>query len=121
MNGDKYGWLVANKCPLWRRACFEDDEPAHLVQDHEKCLWQEQNLLALRRAGCPVVACYPKQTPDLNAIEGRWTVLRDRLDLTALDEIESWGDFVARLSRTVAWLNLNERDHAVALARNQKV
>ena len=106
---------------MWRRACFEDDEPAHLVQDHEKCRWQERNLLALRRAGCPVVACYPKQSPDLNAIEGWWKVLRDRLDLTAPEEIESREEFVTRLRRTVAWLNINDWEHAVALARNQKV
>ena len=121
MNGDRYEWLVANKVPMWRRACFEDDEPVHLVQDHEKCLWQERNLLALRRAGCPVVACYPNQSPDLNAIEGWWKVLRDRPDLTAPEEIESREEFVTRLRRTVAWLNINDREHAVALARNQKV
>ena len=93
----------------------------HLVQDHEKCLWQDRNLLALRRAGCPVVACYPKQSTDLNAIEAWWKVLRARLDLTAPEEIETREDFVARLRRTVAWLNINARKHALKLARNQKV
>ena len=68
-----------------------------------------------------MVACYPKQSPDLNAIEGWWKVLRDRLDLTAPEEIESREEFVTRLRRTVAWLNINDREHAVALARNQKV
>ena len=57
----------------------------------------------------------------LHAIEGWWKVLRDRLDLTAPEEIESRLEFVTRLRRTVAWLNINDREHAVALARNQKV
>ena len=25
----------------WRKACFGDDARVHLVQDHEKCLWQD--------------------------------------------------------------------------------
>ena len=67
-----------------------------------------------------MVACYPKQSPDVNAIEGWWKVLRDRLDLTAPEEIESREEFVTRLRRTVAWLDINDREHAVALARNQQ-
>ena len=48
-------------------------------------------------------------------------MLRHRLDLTAPEEIESREEFVTRLRRTVAWLSINEWEHAVALARNQKV
>ena len=94
----------------------------HLVQDHEKCLWQDpapplsinryvktyfelpgesesqshgrgarivsqdRNLRALRRAGCIVVEQHPKYSPDLNAIEGWWRVLRERLEQAAPED-----------------------------------
>ncbi len=36
MNTDRYGWLIAAKFKDWRKACFRDAKPVHLVQDHEK-------------------------------------------------------------------------------------
>ena len=41
MNGDLYEWLVSDRFATWRKACFGDDGSVHLVQDHEKCLWQD--------------------------------------------------------------------------------
>ena len=41
MNGSTYCWLVSDRFARWRRACFGDDAIVHLVQDHEKCLWQD--------------------------------------------------------------------------------
>ena len=41
MTGDTYEWLVSDRFSTWRRACFGDDARVHLVQDHEKCLWQD--------------------------------------------------------------------------------
>jgi len=91
MNGDRYEWLVNRKMAGWRAACFGDDEPVHFVQDHERCLWQERNLVALRRAGCLVVSMYPKHSPDMNAIEGWWKVLRGRLaDTEPPDFEDAW-------------------------------
>ena len=79
MNGARYQALVAKKFGEWRRACFGDDAPVHLVQDHERCLWVQESLAALRSAGCCVLHNYPEHSPDLNAIEGQWHVLRQRL------------------------------------------
>ena len=120
MNGDVYEHLVQTKFASWRRAIFDDDKPVHLVQDHERCLWQDRNITALRRAGYNVVANYPKCSPDLNAIEGWWKVLRDRLELTAPEDFESRETFLVRLRRTVHWLNENRREDALTLATNQK-
>ena len=78
-----------NKLAAWRRACFGDDGPVHVVQDHERCLWQDRNLTALALAGCPVVVSFPKSSPDLNAIEGWWRALRERLEMSAPEEIEA--------------------------------
>ena len=112
MNGERYAHLVATKFAEWRRSCFADDRPVHLVQDHERCLWQARCLDALRRAGRDVVKNHPKHSPDLNAIEGRWHVLRQRLDVTAPTEIETRAEFLSRLRRAVAWLNeLNMNAH----------
>jgi len=121
MNGERYGNLIASKFAQWRRDCFGDDDPCHLVQDHEKCLWQPRNLLALRRAGCPVVANFPKSSPDLNAIEGMWGVLRQRLEATEPREFEDRAAFLARLRRCVTWLNENKSDEALKMCTNQKL
>ena len=81
---------------------------------------QERNLLALRRAGCNVVRTFPKHSPDLNAIEGWWRVLRERLEETAPVDYETREAFIARLRRTVTWLNLNRNEDALKIATNQK-
>ena len=120
MNGDTYEWLVNCRFAQWRRACFGDGAPVHLVQDHEACLWQDRNLRALRSAGCVVVQRYPKHSPDLNAIEGWWRVLRDRMELAAPAEHETREAFIVRLRRTVRWLNSNRWGDALALCTNQK-
>ena len=120
MNGDRYEWLVTNKFADWRRACFSDDQPVHLVQDHEKCLWQQRNKDALKKAGCLLVQNYPKHSPDLNAIENWWATLRKRLQQTEPVEVECRSDFLSRLRRTVNWLNENKWEEALALSTNQK-
>ena len=60
---------------------------------------EDRNLRALRKAGCPVVELHPKYSPDLNAIEGWWRVLRERLEQTGPEELETREAFIAR----VAW------------------
>ena len=120
MNGEGHEWLVNNRFADWRQACFGDDEPAFLIQDHERCLWQDRNLTALRVAGCKAVANFPKTSPDLNVIENWWHVLRVRLEFTAPDDLESRGEFLTRLRRTVNWLNEHRAEHALSICTDQK-
>ena len=120
MNGDRYEWLIGKHFAAWRRTCLEDDLPVHIVQDHERCLWQDRNVRALRVAGCLLVTQHTKYSPDLNAIEGQWRILRERLELTAPVEIESREQFITRLRTTVTWLNTNRSEDALALCVNQK-
>ena len=63
---------------------------------------------------------FPRSSPDLNATEGWWRVLRERLELTVPVEFESREDFLVRLRRTVHWLNDNRSDDALVLATDQK-
>ena len=119
MNGERYNDLVQSKFAAWRRQCFHDGKTAYLIQDHERCLWQEQNLEALRAAGF-VVEAFPKSSPDLNAIEGIWARLRQILTEREPTERETRADFVARLRRTVTWMNENERDYMLRMCRNLK-
>lgn len=82
---------------------------------------EDRNLAALRDAGCKVVENFPKHSPDLNAIEGWWLRLRQRLEETEPVAFEKRPEFLTRLRRTVKWLNDNCADDAVQLATNQKV
>ena len=120
MNGEVYNGLIACKFADWRRSCFGDDSACHLVQDHEKCLWQPHNLDALKLAGCHVVADFPKSSPDLNAIEGVWSLLRRRLEQTEPADFEDRAAFLVRLRRTVRWLNENRAEALLSMRTNQK-
>ena len=120
MNGWRYLGLVESKFQEWRRACFGQDVPCALVQDHEKCLWQADNLAAMREAGCTVIQEFPKSSPDLNAIEGAWHLLRQRLEQTEPDEIEGRAEFLARLRRNVRWLNEHQAEALQEMCCNQK-
>ena len=121
MNGETYNRLVTGKFREWRRACFGDDKPCRLVQDHEKCVWMEHNLAALRQAGCPVIDDYPKSSPDLNAIEEAWNLVRQRLESTEPEEFEGRPAFVARLRRCVNWVNERQGDALLTMCTNQKL
>ena len=120
MNGDRYNDLVNTRFVQWRQKCFRDDKPCRLVQDHEKCLWQDRNLQALQAAGCNAVDNFPKSSPDLNAIEGVWRLLKDRVLETAPKDMETRAEFLARLGRQVQWLNDVMHDHLLELCTNQK-
>ena len=94
-------------------------------KDHERFLrWNHtkeyDNLKAEREAGFSTVTQHPKSSADLNAIEGWWRVLQQRLFLTAPVQMESRAQFLKRLRRTVAWLNNNARAHSKQLGTNQK-
>ena len=120
MNGARYNQLVGTRFAQWRRACFGDDNSVHLVQDHEKCLWQERNQKALRRAGCLLVENFPKGSPDPNVIETWWNRLRQKLEANAPVVFEGRSQFLARLRRTVRWLNQNCREEALKCCNSQK-
>ena len=49
-----------------------------------------------------------------------WALLRQRLDETAPEELESRGDFLKRLRRAVTWLNEVYKDKLQHLCWNQK-
>eukprot|EP00959_Pyramimonas_sp_CCMP1952_P037604 787545-Pyramimonas_sp.AAC.1 len=97
MNGETYHRLVTSKFSGWQRLCFGDDKPCRLVQDHEKCLWQDHNLQALRQAGCAAIDDDPKSSADLNAIEEAWNMIRQRLEDTEPEAFADRPAFVARL------------------------
>ena len=130
MTGARYNHMVKTHLAKWRRQCypnFPKGEKVPLVKDFERFLrWGKDqkdgydNLKAEREAGFETVKQHPKCSPDLNAIEGWWDVLQDRLLVTAPVELESRADFVKRLRRTAAWLNANARAHALKLCTNQK-
>jgi len=106
----------------WARACFHGRLPrgVQVVQDHERCLWQEKSLECLEALGLPVLENFPKCSPDLNAIEGMWHLLRQRLDSQAPAERETRPEFLIRLRRTVAWLNENLHKKMLGMCRDQR-
>ena len=120
MNGDRYNDLVKTRFGKWRRQCFGDGKPCRLVQDHERCLWQDRNLEALQAAGCNVVDNFPKSSPDLNAIEGVWHLLKKRMLETEPEDMETRAVFLTRLRRQANWLNDVRRDLLLELCTNQK-
>ena len=119
MNGARYNELVVSKFAVWRRRCFRDNKTTYLVQDGERCLWQERNLKALRAAGL-VVEEFPKCSPDLNVIEGVWARLRALLAEREPEKRETRSNFVKRLRRTVNWMNANKKTNMRKLCRNLK-
>ena len=78
------------------------------------------DLKAEREAGFDTIQKHPKCSPDLNAIEGWWGQLLERLILTAPTGLETRAAFVERLRRTVTWMNNNLRAQGRLLCNNQK-
>jgi transposase len=128
MTGARYNYFVSTFLAKWRRNCwrnFPKGEKVPLVKDFERFLrWDKtkefDNMKAESDAGFSTVKLHPKLSPDLNAIEGWWSVLQQRLSLTAPVTLEPRADFLKRLRRTVTWLNKNARGHAKQLCTNQK-
>ena len=84
------------------------------------CLWRPANVAAIREAGFRVLKRHPKYSPDLNAIERWWALLRLRLEQTAPTSMESRVIFLQRLRRTVTWMNAHRRREGRVLCHNQK-
>jgi len=128
MTGARYNYFVKTFLAKWKRTCypsFPKNKKVPLVKDFERFLrWDHtkefDNMKAERDAGFETVKQHPKVSPDLNAIEGWWRVLQQRLFLTAPVALESRPAFLKRLRRTVTWLNNNARDRGKKLCTNQK-
>ena len=107
MNGARYQKMAKDLFPRWATKCWGRAKPARvlLVQDHERCLWAESSLRAAKDAGCDVVKNFPKSSPDLNHVENVWAFLRQKLEGNAPTGRETRGQFLRRLSRTVAGIN----------------
>ena len=91
-----------------------------LIQDHERCLLSEDSQQAIADAGLQLQTDFPKRSPDLNAIEGVWKLLRDALVKNAPSHVESRSEFVARLRRTVTQINRKSRALMTSFCTNQK-
>ena len=63
---------------------------------------------------------YPKSSPDLNAIEEAWNMMRQRLESTEPVDFEDRPAFLARLRRCVNWLNEHQGDALLTACTNQK-
>ena len=112
--------MVKSKFAKWRRECLPSVGRVTLVQDYEKCLWQDQSLAALKASGCIPLRKHTKHSPDLNVIETWWNRLKQLLEQRAPTEFEARSAFIRRLNRTAAWLNANARDEGHRLCRGQK-
>ena len=105
-----------------RRKCFpRTSDRVKLVQDHERCVWPDSNATAFREAGFSLVKNFPKCSPDLTAIEGRWRRLKQKLETNAPAHSETRPDFIKQLRRTVDLMNRRHRTEGRKLCCNQKV
>ena len=120
MNRWWYEWIITRKFPQWFRQALGPNQRPFLVQDHEKCLWNDLPLAALRQIGVELLTNFPKCSPDFNAIEGCWREVRARLAATEPTRFESRAQFVARLRVAVAWVNRNRTDLFLQWCTDQK-
>ena len=109
-----YTELIEDYFPGWLKNC------TYLVQDFERCLHAEEPLSSLRDIGVELVDDYPKCSQDFNAIENVWKLVRDRLDETLPQGLETRDRFVRRLRTAIAWVNKNKAAELEYLSRNQK-
>ena len=120
MTINRYVVLVESRFKTCREICFRDNKPVHLVQDHEKCFWNEHSLAALKEAGFSVLENFPVSSPDLSAIDGWWHRIKKRLEETAPERMEPRSEFLVRLRRIVHWLNESAADDVLHVAQNPK-
>jgi len=87
---------------------------------HVKSSAAQASLEAIASTGLLLEKRFPKYSPDLNAIEGVWRLLRQRLNENAPAGQESRRYIVRRLCVAAAWLNAKEHDQLRLLCTNQK-
>ena len=73
-----------------------------------------------KKLGVYVEPHFPKSSQDLNAIENAWKMLRERLDDTMPEMLESRDEFISRLRNAVRWVNVHRRRELLHLCSNQK-
>ncbi len=71
-------------------------------------------------SGIELCEGYPKSSPDHNAIENAWALLRNRLHDTFPAAGESRAHFLRRLRAAVAWVNKHHKKTLLYLGHNQK-
>ena len=122
MNAVWYQWVIEHKFPLWIRKALgrKAKGGVYLVQDHEKCLWKDATLKAMREHGINLLKNYPKCSQDLNAIENAWRELRARLYVTQPVKQETREAFIIRLRAAVSWINVNRAAYLAEICGNQK-
>ena len=122
MNGDVFRRMVQRHGPQWVRRCWGRRRPRRLrvVMDHARCLWQAASLRCLQGHGLLPICKFPKCSPDLNAIEGVWARLRQRLETSAPMTVETRNDFLSRLRRALRHLNRTRGAELHAMCSNQK-
>ena len=117
MNRWEYTKVIEKHFAKWLRGV----KKPFLVQDYESCLWCDEPQAALHAIGVEVSDFHPRHSPDLNAIEGVWKLLRERLEATQLAERETREQFVRRLYAARDYVNKHYRSTLRTLSRNQKV
>jgi len=117
MNRFLYTKIIQGSFKKWLRRVRQP----FLVQDYEKCLWSAEPQAALKELGVEVSDWHPKYSPDLNAIENAWKLLRDRLADTQPAEREDRSAFVRRLRAAASWINRHHKSALLSLSRNQKI
>ena len=120
MNGTRYRHMVRTKFAQWRRACWPRGRVC-IAKDYERFLRSPATVDAEAAAGCDPIPCYPKCSPDFNAIEGWWRKLKLYLEEREPSERESRAAFLKRLRRAVDALNSRFREQGRELCRNQRV
>ena len=123
MNTEKYDWLISNVFPLWLDVAFKGRRrrrpKAHLVQDHERCLWSDDVQAAIEEERINLLD-FPKCSQDLNPCEVAWRELKARLGGTMPTEFESRPVFIRRLRCAVAWVNRRRTSYLQKLSSSQK-
>ena len=121
MNGWRYRAMVARYGTAWIRRCFKRmPRRVTLIQDYERCLWQRDSLSTLAQHHLFPLKKFPKCSPDLNAIEQVWHLLRQMLDASAPEIIESRSEFLIRFRKAVRALNTKCRAQLLAMCSDQQ-
>lgn len=116
LNRYVYARIIRSSYKKWLRG----RRNALVVQDGEKALWCEEPLEAFDELGLEVLMWHPPHSPDLNAIEYAWKLLRERLAETQPTGREERSAFLSRVYAAVAYVNRNHKATLRKLCYNQK-
>ena len=111
MNRWEYAKIVTKNFPHWVRLVMGRTAKPTLIQDHERALWTEEAVKAIKQSGLHLLEAYPKCSQDLSVIETAWRELRARLDDTEPVHMEDRRAFLKRLRLAVAWVNRNRQTY----------